>query len=85
VLELLRAGERYDVLLCDLMMPEMSGIDLFEAIEALDHAQARRVIFLTGGAFTPRAQEFMARVPNTRLEKPFDIDELMHLIRKVVP
>ena len=85
VLELLHAGERYDVLLCDLMMPEMSGIDLFDAIERLDAAQARRVIFLTGGAFTPRAQEFMARVPNTRLEKPFDIDELMHMIRKVVP
>jgi CheY-like chemotaxis protein len=74
VLELLRGGERYDVLLCDLMMPEMSGIDLFDAIERLDDAQARRVIFLTGGAFTPRAQEFMARVPNPRLEKPFDID-----------
>jgi len=85
VLELLRSGERYDVLLCDLMMPEMSGIDLFDAVEALDGAQARRVIFLTGGAFTPRAQEFMARVPNPRLEKPFDIDELMHMIRKVVP
>jgi two-component system cell cycle sensor histidine kinase/response regulator CckA len=85
VLELLRGGERYDVLLCDLMMPEMSGIDLFDAIERLDDAQARRVIFLTGGAFTPRAQEFMARVPNPRLEKPFDIDELLHMIRKVVP
>jgi signal transduction histidine kinase len=83
VLGLLREGQRYDVLLCDLMMPEMSGIDLFEAVTALDPAQSQRVIFLTGGAFTPRAQEFMARVPNHRMEKPFDIDELLHLIRKV--
>lgn len=85
VLELLRRGDRYDVILCDLMMPEMSGIDLFEAIEALDVAQARRVIFLTGGAFTPRAQDFMARVDNLRLEKPFDIDVLQHMIRQVLP
>ena len=83
VLEILRGGTRFDVILCDLMMPEMSGIDLFGAIEALDTAQSQRVIFLTGGAFTPRAREFMARVSNPRMEKPFDIDELLQLIRKV--
>jgi len=41
-------------------------------------------VFLTGGAFTPRAQEFLARIANPRLEKPFDIDELLVLIRKVM-
>ncbi len=85
VLDRLRKGERYDVILCDLMMPEMSGIDLFEAIATHDEPLSRRVIFLTGGAFTPRAQEFMARVPNLRLEKPFDIDDLLRYIRKVMP
>ncbi|MEZ4407419.1 MAG: ATP-binding protein [Polyangiales bacterium] len=77
------AGERFDVILCDLMMPEVSGLDVYETLERVAPDQARRVVFLTGGAFTPRAQEFLGRVPNPRLEKPFDLDELQRLIRKV--
>ncbi len=84
VLARMRGGERFDVILCDLLMPEMSGVDLFQAIEAEFPEQRARVVFLTGGAFTPRTQEFLSRVPNPRLEKPFDIDDLLVLIRKVM-
>jgi CheY-like chemotaxis protein len=84
VLDMMREGVRFDVILCDLLMPEMSGVDLFQALEAVAPEQCKRVVFLTGGAFTPRAQEFLARIANPRLEKPFDIDELLVLIRKVM-
>ncbi len=84
VLAMMREGVRFDVILCDLLMPEMSGVELFQHLEAEAPEQCPRVIFLTGGAFTPRAQEFLARVPNARLEKPFDLDELMVLIRKTM-
>ncbi len=83
-LAIIRAGARFDVILCDLLMPEMSGVELFQHLEAEAPDQCERVVFLTGGAFTPRAQEFLSRVPNARLEKPFDLDDLMVLIRKTM-
>jgi PAS domain S-box-containing protein len=68
----LSAGERYDVILCDLMMPAMSGAEFFEHVER-DHADvASSVIFVTGGALTPAARALLARVPNVLLEKPFN-------------
>jgi len=83
VLSRVRKGARWDVVLCDLMMPDMSGIDLFAALEREAPELARRTVFLTGGAFTTRAQEFLARVRNPRLEKPFEIDALRALIQRV--
>ena len=78
-----REGARWDVILCDLMMPDMNGMELFAVLEREAPEMARRTVFLTGGAFTPRAQEFLARVPNPRLEKPFEIDALRALIQRV--
>jgi PAS domain S-box-containing protein len=69
---LIERGERFDVILCDLMMPQMTGMDLHASIAAIDPFQAQRIIFMTGGAFTPRAQSFLDEVKNLRIEKPFD-------------
>jgi PAS domain S-box-containing protein len=73
-------GEVYDVILCDLMMPQMTGMDLYEAVRDIAPEQARRMIFLTGGAFTARAREFLDSVENTRVEKPFDPRRLKTLV-----
>jgi signal transduction histidine kinase/CheY-like chemotaxis protein len=69
-------GERFDLILCDLMMPGMSGMDLYEAV--LRHApeQAPRMLFLTGGAFTPRAERFLREMADRTLDKPFDVFQL---------
>ena len=77
-------GERFDAILCDLMMPGMTGMDLHEALSRLAPEQAGRVVVLTGGAFTPRAREFLDRVPLPRCEKPFDSHGLREVVRKVV-
>ena len=70
-LERLRGGERpYELILCDLMMPEMTGMDLFAELEKVAPEQASRMVFVSGGAFTPRAREFLERIPNARVEKP---------------
>jgi CheY-like chemotaxis protein len=82
-LELLRAGERYELILCDLMMPEITGMDLFAEIEKLDPEQAARMVFVSGGAFTPRAREFLERIPNARVEKPIDLQNLRLLLRNL--
>src|SRR6202030_4020466 len=65
-------GERFDVVLCDLMMPEMTGMDLFEATRQRAPSHAKRFVFMTGGTFTDRARSFLDSVPNDRIEKPID-------------
>jgi PAS domain S-box-containing protein len=78
----LRAGERFDRILCDLMMPEVTGMDFYDQLGAIDPDLPARVVFVTGGAFTERARTFLARVPNPRLDKPFDIDQLLTLVAR---
>jgi two-component system cell cycle sensor histidine kinase/response regulator CckA len=80
-LALIVAGERFDMILCDLMMPEMDAPVLFEEIRKVAPAQAEQMVFVTGGAFTVRAREFLESVTNPRLGKPFDVDALVELVR----
>lgn len=81
VVEQIRSGRRFDVILCDLMMPTMSGIDVYDAIRQMDENQARRMVFMTGGAFTQRAVEFLAVTENARIEKPLERTTLRSAIR----
>ncbi len=75
-------GQRFDLVLCDLMMPEMSGMDLYTRVKEQIPEQAERFVFMTGGAFTPRSRSFLASVPNLRLEKPFELQHLLSLVRE---
>jgi signal transduction histidine kinase len=79
-LKRLGVGERFDVILCDLMMPRMTGMDLHAEALRVAPDQAARMVFLTAGAFTERAQEFLDHTPNQRLEKPFDAGNLRALV-----
>jgi CheY-like chemotaxis protein/anti-sigma regulatory factor (Ser/Thr protein kinase) len=81
-LGLFRRGDRFDVVMCDLMMPQVTGMELFRALQVLDPHQAKRVVFMTGGAFTPSARAFLDSVPNGRLEKPFEIAALRRLVNQ---
>ncbi len=83
-LRLLEKREHFDLILCDLMMPVMTGMELHDELTRLDASQAARLSFLTGGAFTPRARAFLAEVPNPRLEKPFDPQGLRTFVRSLV-
>ncbi len=76
----IEAGERFDVILSDLLMPEMTGIELYERLEKAAPDQADRMVFVTGGAFTPSAREFLDRVPNPRIDKPFEPTNLLAII-----
>jgi PAS domain S-box-containing protein len=83
-LELLREGQRFDAILCDLMMPQTTGMDIYEELFRTNPVQAARILFTTGGAFTMRARDFLARVPNKHLEKPFDYQNLRALVNDIV-
>ena len=83
-LDLLVSGERFDVILCDLMMPVMTGMALYAELTARVPDAVSRIVFVTGGAFTSSAEAFLGRVKNERLEKPFDRKSLRDLVRKYV-
>ena len=81
-LALCAAGERFDLILCDLMMPAMTGMDLHRELTRVAPEQAARMIFLTGGAFTPAAQRFLADDSHEYVEKPFDSANLRAIIQR---
>ncbi len=82
-LDLVRAGGTFDAMLCDLMMPELSGIELHELLERDDPELARRTVFLTGGAFSGRAQTFLEAVGQPHLEKPVDLKTVRELLMEL--
>ncbi len=80
----LAAGERFDVILCDLMMPEMSGIEFHDHIARTAPEYLGRIVFMTGGAFTDEARAFLASVGRPHIEKPFSETVLRSAIDGVV-
>ncbi len=75
-------GDAFDIVFCDLMMPDMTGMDFYAELARSNPEIARGVVFFTGGAFTPRAREFLEAVPNARLDKPPAPQNLRALIRE---
>jgi CheY-like chemotaxis protein len=79
------SGERFDVILCDLLMPEMSGPRFYEELSKLAPEQAPRVIFMTGGAFTEQSRAFLANPGLHCLEKPIEPHRLRALLATMPP
>jgi len=71
-LERIRAGQRYDAVVCDLMMPDLTGMDLREHLQAEAPWAVDRLLFLTGGVFTARAQAFVQQPGVKVMSKPLD-------------
>ena len=79
-LERIRVDGPFDVIFCDLMMPETSGIDFYKALASAAPELLDRLVFMTGGVFSPKTNEFLETISNTCIEKPFDISALLELI-----
>jgi PAS domain S-box-containing protein len=71
----------YDVVFCDVMMPELSGIDVYERARQVCPGQEQRIVFITGGAFTEQAARFIDAIDNPKLGKPFDAGEVRALVK----
>ena len=82
-LDLLASGRTFDVILSDLMMPRMTGMDLYDELSKGFPWAAERMIFMTGKAFTPAAGAFFQRIANERLEKPFALGAVRAAVAKV--
>ena len=79
----IRAGKRYQLILCDLMMPVMSGIDLYRELTYIAPEQAARLVVMTGGAFTPEARAFLDATNVLHVEKPFEVHVLNRVIEQI--
>lgn len=74
----------FDVILCDVMMPSMTGMELYQEVQRRDPRAASRFVFITGGAFTPEARSFLAESNTPCLQKPFSPKELTQALEQVV-
>lgn len=70
----------FDLILCDLMMPDLTGMDVFEEIVRQRPALGARFVFTTGGAVTERARAFLESMPDRLLDKPFRLEEVEALL-----
>ncbi|MBI4542397.1 MAG: response regulator [Gemmatimonadetes bacterium] len=78
-----RTGGNFDAVVCDLMMPDVDGIDLHGWVKERFPDLEHRMIFVTGGAATLRAREFLATLSAPWLEKPFEMEQLLHTVAEV--
>ncbi len=83
-LDLCKDGE-FDIIFCDVMMPEMDGMQVWEELRKDVRGLHERIVFLTGGAFTRRAESFLENVPNLWLQKPVDHKVIRRLTREGPP
>ena len=72
-LDLIQTPDTFDIVLCDIMMPEMSGMEFYSRINARHAEVADKIIFMTGGAFTDAANAFLTSLGRPCLVKPFDL------------
>lgn len=78
------AGPPFDLIVTDLMMPTMTGMEFYEALLARDPELARRTVFMTGGSVTAQTEAFFQSVPNVRIEKPFEVGAIQRLVHELL-
>lgn len=77
----LARGEVFDAFFCDLMMPHLTGMDVYAHLVATNPSQARRMVFMTGGAFNPESRSFLDQVDIVSISKPFSAETLRRVAR----
>jgi CheY-like chemotaxis protein len=75
----------YDLILCDVMMPNVSGAVVHQRLSALRPELVPRIVFVTGGIFTAEVTDLMHHVTNRVLEKPVSREILAEVIAAVRP
>jgi CheY-like chemotaxis protein len=76
-------GAWFDAIVSDVMMPNMTGIELIDELQRVAPDQAQRLIFLSGGAFTAQTRERLDALGVPQLEKPVTAKELRACVMRV--
>jgi CheY-like chemotaxis protein len=79
-LERILSDQLFEVIVCDLMMPGLTGMDIYECVKRERPGLEQRIIFLTGGPYTQRARAFLESVPNRHLMKPLSVSTLESIL-----
>jgi CheY-like chemotaxis protein len=82
-LNLLSRGERYDAILCDVVLPGISGVDLLQELEQREPGLARRTGFMSSGALSMPSRELIASYSGELLEKPFEPERLRRFVQRL--
>ncbi len=82
--EVIERGTSFDVILCDLMMPELTGMGVYAELKQRSPELARKMVFMTGGAFTEAAADFLERVAPLQIAKPFRRAEIEDAVAQVL-
>lgn len=82
-LRILRADRRFDLILCDVMMPDLGGLEVYAQIAREAPALVPRFVFVTGGAVSEEARAFLEARPHLRLDKPFSLASVELLLRRM--
>jgi PAS domain S-box-containing protein len=83
-LGLMTTGPGFDVIFCDVMMPQMTGVDFYDELTRRGAGEQTRIVFVTGGALSAKAARFIERTKNIVLQKPYDTDRLRSLAAQFV-
>ena len=81
-LDLLVGDPGFDLVFCDLMMPDMTGMEVFRRVRERCPGRETSIVFMSGGAYTLDAEAFLNEVPNTHIDKPIDMRVLKSLARE---
>jgi CheY-like chemotaxis protein len=74
----------FDVILCDLMMPNLPGDMFYLAVERTKPQLCKKFIFMTGYQSDPKWQAFIKKVKGVVLAKPFEFRLLLETITRVL-
>jgi CheY-like chemotaxis protein len=77
-------GKRYNLLLIDIKMPGMDGVELYKRIQKIAKSLARRVIFITGDIMGADTEKFLSETKVAHIDKPFDAEQLSREVRRAL-
>ena len=77
-------ADRYNLILLDIKMPGVSGIEFYKATQKIAKSLARRIVFITGDVMGTDTQEFIARTKVPYITKPFDAEQLNREINRIL-
>lgn len=82
-LTILEKDQDFDLIVCDMMMPNLDGPSVYQELTKLDQGLAERLVFCTGGAFTERSRDFLETWNGIVLNKPVDRTDLSSALRLI--
>ena len=80
----LYSNHEFDIVFCDLMMPELNGLEFYMRLKALGPRHAERIVLMTGGVFADRLGCSLAEIPSPCILKPFKHGEIERLISQAL-